>query len=410
MRWAGIALLAATLGLSGCTGKDGKSAGPSSPLTGPESLVATSGSPSRPPFDLAAFERTLRNQLTPPPLPAFTIPITPFRDAADQRVERQLAISPGLYEGIAVLDARCDRAGRAAGADSDVFVRDGDASYRFKAGRTTISTDSDGAGTFDDGQTRISLDSRGGGSYADGTLRITVKGDGSGTFDDGRRRISINRNGGGSYDAGASSLVVNQNGSGTYSDGTLRVTLDAAGSGTYDDGRTRVRVRAGRLSTASGDQAPLPAVVRVLIGRLPSFPPVPRLGVTPLPRAGRSCGTVIRLDTQVLFDFDRAEARPEGTVLLGRVATLLRALGFPNVEVNGHTDGRGSTAYNVDLSGRRAQSVAAVLARRGVPAATLATRGLGKQFPIRAEARPDGSDDPAGRQFNRRVELVLPDR
>ena len=118
---------------------------------------------------------------------------------------------------------------------------------------------------------------------------------------------------------------------------------------------------------------------------------------------------MIRLDANVLFDFDRADIKPDGEALLERVATLLSALGSPAAQVNGFTDQVGAEAYNQDLSARRADTVRELLVGYGVEAGSLTSEGLGETQPLRAETRPDGSDDQAARRLNRRVEIVLQD-
>jgi outer membrane protein OmpA-like peptidoglycan-associated protein len=114
------------------------------------------------------------------------------------------------------------------------------------------------------------------------------------------------------------------------------------------------------------------------------------------------------LMSDVLFDFDKAELRPEADgvlrQLLAEVATRMKA---PRYRVEGHTDAKGSDAYNLDLSRRRAESVKLWLTRNGgVPAASVGTEGFGRSRPVAPNAKPDGSDDPEGRQKNRRVEIV----
>ena len=67
----------------------------------------------------------------------------------------------------------------------------------------------------------------------------------------------------------------------------------------------------------------------------------------------------------------------------------------------GHTDSDGSDAYNLDLSNRRAQSVASYLEGRGVNRARIATQGFGESQPIASNATA------AGKQQNRRVEIRI---
>ena len=104
----------------------------------------------------------------------------------------------------------------------------------------------------------------------------------------------------------------------------------------------------------------------------------------------------------VLFAFDSAELSPAGTTALQRVAEILaeHAPGYA-IAVEGHTDSTGSELYNLDLSRRRAEVVGAVLTAGGIRESDLTMLGLG-------EARPAASnEDRAGRQQNRRVEVVV---
>jgi outer membrane protein OmpA-like peptidoglycan-associated protein len=76
--------------------------------------------------------------------------------------------------------------------------------------------------------------------------------------------------------------------------------------------------------------------------------------------------------------------------------------------VEGHTDSKGVASYNARLSEQRAESVKAWLVSKGsLNAATLVTRGFGSANSVVPNTKPDGSDDPAGRQRNRRVEIVI---
>ena len=115
---------------------------------------------------------------------------------------------------------------------------------------------------------------------------------------------------------------------------------------------------------------------------------------------------VVDLPADVLFDFDQAQLRADAQPPLARAAELLRSYPGAPVQVRGHTDARGSEAYNDALSMRRAEAVAAVLARDS-GRQNIDARGLGKRQPVAPNARADGSDDPEGRQRNRRVEIVI---
>lgn len=115
----------------------------------------------------------------------------------------------------------------------------------------------------------------------------------------------------------------------------------------------------------------------------------------------------IELSADVLFDFDSADLKDEAVGSLKKVAQVIA--GTPGtVTVEGHTDSKGEDAYNQALSERRAASVKDWLVRDGgIDAARIATRGLGETRPKAPNERPDGADDPAGRQQNRRVEITI---
>jgi outer membrane protein OmpA-like peptidoglycan-associated protein len=77
------------------------------------------------------------------------------------------------------------------------------------------------------------------------------------------------------------------------------------------------------------------------------------------------------------------------------------------VQVRGHTDSVGTAAANQTLSERRAATVKDYLSSHGLNATGITSVGLGSTQPLTEERRPDGSDNPAGRRFNRRVEIVV---
>jgi outer membrane protein OmpA-like peptidoglycan-associated protein len=105
----------------------------------------------------------------------------------------------------------------------------------------------------------------------------------------------------------------------------------------------------------------------------------------------------------IYFDTDKAVIKPESRPTLDEIAKLLRAQPMLNVAIVGHTDSQGTYDYNMDLSRRRAEAIAAELvARYGIVKARLRTAGVGFLAPVGS----NGSED--GRALNRRVELVAP--
>jgi outer membrane protein OmpA-like peptidoglycan-associated protein len=77
------------------------------------------------------------------------------------------------------------------------------------------------------------------------------------------------------------------------------------------------------------------------------------------------------------------------------------------VEISGHTDSRGSDDYNMKLSRDRAKSVVAWLKKRKVASKRMVAKGYGETQHIAPNENPDGSDNPEGRQMNRRIELTI---
>jgi outer membrane protein OmpA-like peptidoglycan-associated protein len=116
----------------------------------------------------------------------------------------------------------------------------------------------------------------------------------------------------------------------------------------------------------------------------------------------------VNLSADLLFDFDKADLKPEAEPSLGKVVTVLRSYPNARVSIEGHADGKGNENYNQKLSERRAAAAAQWLIQHsGISAANVQTRGWGKSKPIAANTYPNGADYPEGRAKNRRVEIVI---
>jgi outer membrane protein OmpA-like peptidoglycan-associated protein len=105
------------------------------------------------------------------------------------------------------------------------------------------------------------------------------------------------------------------------------------------------------------------------------------------------------LATDVLFAVDSAELDPAAQAVLGEVAARLRERATGTVQVVGHTDGTGETAYNQQLSQARADAVAQVL-RAAAPGLALEASGRGESEPVADDSTEEG------RALNRRVTVV----
>ncbi len=121
-------------------------------------------------------------------------------------------------------------------------------------------------------------------------------------------------------------------------------------------------------------------------------------------------GQELRIDlaSDVLFDFDKYTLRPEADATLRKVGQVAAAYPSSPMLIEGHTDGKGLHPYNMTLSENRAASVKNWLVKNsGIQPARITTRGWGETKPLAPNKKPDGSDNPEGRQKNRRVEIVL---
>jgi len=118
--------------------------------------------------------------------------------------------------------------------------------------------------------------------------------------------------------------------------------------------------------------------------------------------------TRIELPADILFDFDKSDIRPSAADALQQVSAILRERAKGAVRIEGHTDAKGTPSYNQKLSERRADAVRLWLVEReGLGKVKFKTQGLAATQPVAPNTKPDGSDDPDGRQKNRRVEIVF---
>lgn len=111
-------------------------------------------------------------------------------------------------------------------------------------------------------------------------------------------------------------------------------------------------------------------------------------------------GLVLTLG-DVLFASGRAELKPGAEHNLSQLVTFLGKYPARTVTIEGHTDSAGGEDYNQGLSQRRADSVRSHLLQQGVEAARVTATGAGESSPVA------GNESAAGRQQNRRVEIII---
>lgn len=105
--------------------------------------------------------------------------------------------------------------------------------------------------------------------------------------------------------------------------------------------------------------------------------------------------------TDVMFTTNQAVLQPGAVASLNKLADILKQNPNEKVYIEGHTDSTGTAAYNQQLSQARAEAVRQALVQAGVGPDRIIARGLGEGFPVAS------NDTQAGRQLNRRVDIVV---
>lgn len=114
-------------------------------------------------------------------------------------------------------------------------------------------------------------------------------------------------------------------------------------------------------------------------------------------------GMVLTLG-DVLFDLNKADLKPAGDQTINRLAKFMKEYEDRRVRIEGYTDSTGEAAYNQGLSVRRAEAVRDALLTQGIARQRIEVEGYGERFPVVS------NDTSAGRQQNRRVEIVISDK
>ena len=109
-------------------------------------------------------------------------------------------------------------------------------------------------------------------------------------------------------------------------------------------------------------------------------------------------GWELQMSGKLLFEFDSYELGEIARTRVTELAHVLMKEGIDRLRLEGHTDERGSDAYNQKLSEPRAQAVAEVLVEAGMPRQNIEVRGLGRSMPVVS----------GGAAENRRVAIVVP--
>lgn len=387
---AAAVLAVGTLLLTGC-GVQVDASGPTPTPTPTRDRATATPSPSPDGPDVPVVAGYGPGEI--PPVPMFVLPDLSMLDASLAGFAIQVDDAVGDLPGVRVETQRCDAQGATVGGELLAY---GDGSGTFTGPDGAVVNYGDGSGTYVLNGVSVTVYGDGSGTYSDGTTSVVSYGDGSGSYADGTTSVTLYGDGSGTWSRGSRSITNYGDGSGTATDGEVSITNYGDGSGLYQSPDLTVNNYGDGTGLVNGEAVEVEPLADV--PRLGSFP---SMGViAPVP----SCGTRLVLDAAVLFDFDKATVRPDAAATLDAVATVLAAV--PTARVEGHTDSVSDDAYNQTLSERRASAVAAALTQRGMTGALEAV-GFGETRPV-APDELDGADNPAGRQLNRRVEIVVP--
>ncbi|HTY56416.1 MAG TPA: OmpA family protein [Candidatus Binataceae bacterium] len=130
-------------------------------------------------------------------------------------------------------------------------------------------------------------------------------------------------------------------------------------------------------------------------------------GIQAIKQESARCERRLSVGADALFDFNKSDLNPDAEKTLDVLGPMIKQLGNHKAVVEGHTDSIGSLTYNQELSEKRATTVKDwLVTHNDLPAAT-PIKGYGKTRPIEPNTNPDGSDNPTGRQRNRRVDVVI---
>lgn len=393
---AAVLAAAAILVAAGCSGGSHQSAGTAQsagPTQAPASQAPGTAVPGYKPGEI-------------PPIPLFSIPpIDVFAQNADKAVISSVSSAVASVPGVTVAPASCDASGTYKHSGNTTFYSDG-SSYT-QSGDLHVSNYGDGSGHISEGPIWISYDGEGGGHYhnSDDDISIEIHSDGSGYYHSPSVNIYRSADGYGTYrnDDTGDHISINPNGTSSFSNEKtgIRYQNYGDGGGHYADDTGLYIFNNGDGTATINYKTTVPADPLPTVQPVGAFPPVANLAPS------QSCGTAITLDDSVLFDFGESTVRADAADTLAKLAAVLTDAGAPTAHVYGHTDSIGDDASNQTLSEQRAKAVVDELKKNGATT-TLDWQGFGETQPVAPNTNDDGSDNPAGRQANRRVEIYIP--
>ncbi len=112
-------------------------------------------------------------------------------------------------------------------------------------------------------------------------------------------------------------------------------------------------------------------------------------------------GIKVEFNEKILFAFSKSDLSDSAKLNLNKLVAVLNKYPNTNIEIQGHTDSRGTDEYNMGLSERRAGTVSSYLQSQGIVSGRITTKGFGESAPAYT------NDTPEGMAQNRRVEFLI---
>ena len=335
-----------------------------------------------------------------PVIPPIMVPGVVGSGPAQKRLEASMQALIDPIAGITVRPANCTTDGALVNESGFTNV-DAQGNLQRISVLGVFEIGADGSGhVVSDGEV-VEVAADGSGSIVNDAGVFEVRANGSGTYVGEFGNIELDGKGGGTWIGEFGSIENRGDGSGRWVGEEGSIEINADGSGSWIGGPHGIVENRGDGTGTVG------AVEKeVAMAPLPPLPPAGRFPLLDTFKpSGAPCGFVITLNDKVLFDFDKADIRADAGQVLDTLAKALGTVQAGTLEVRGHTDAKGSDAYNQDLSERRARAVVAALQQRGA-AMEATAQGYGESQPV-APNEVDGKDNPGGRQLNRRVEIFV---
>jgi len=183
------------------------------------------------------------------------------------------------------------------------------------------------------------------------------------------------------------------------------VTTEATATAT---GAVAAPATAATASTPATSTVPATAVVPSTTQPQDISVPAPEDAPATAPAAATAAPAPREIDlTPVYFNFDNFLLTVDGEAQLKKIGRLMKDFPAVRVRLIGHADAKGPADYNLVLSQKRARTALQYLINLGIEESRLSSTGLGEKNFVAINSNPDGTDNPDGRQLNRRVEYEI---